>query len=151
MKKFYIMLGVWFISVIVIFIASGVYSKFPASDYDKLVVPYLKRIIPEISKWDPATTRELMVAEVAAAIPEDRFNRGIAMFSKLGKLQSMAEPEFEKVYHDQGTIVGKQTIVEYNTEAEYTNGEATINVKLLDKDGQFEIYRINFSSKVLAE
>jgi len=145
------MLGVWFVSVVVIIIASGVYSKFQSSDYDEVAVPYLKRIIPQISQWDPAATRALMVSEVSAAIPEEQFNQGIALFSKLGKLQSISEPEFEKVYRDQGTIIGKQTIVEYNTEAKYANGDATINVKLLDKDGQFAIYRINFSSKTLME
>jgi len=145
------MLGVWFVSVVVIIIASGVYSKFQSSDYDEVAVPYLKRIIPQISQWDPAATRALMVSEVSAAIPEEQFNQGIALFSKLGKLQSISEPEFEKVYRDQGTIIGKQTIVEYNTEAKYANGDATINMKLLDTEGHFEIYRINFSSKVLME
>jgi len=141
----------WFVAVIVIIIASGVYSKLQSLDYDEVAVPYLKSIIPQISEWDPEATRALMVAEVSAAIPEEQFNRGIALFSKLGELQSMSEPEFEKVYRDQGTIIGKQTIVEYNTEAKYANGDATINMKLLDTEGHFEIYRINFSSKVLME
>jgi len=150
-KKLYVMLAIWFTAIVVIIISTGVYSKLQSLDYDEVAVPYLKSIIPQISEWDPEATRALMVAEVSAAIPEEQFNRGIALFSRLGKLQSMSEPEFEKVYRDQGTIIGKQTIVEYNTEVKYANGDATINMKLLDKDGQFEIYRINFSSKVLME
>ncbi|MGW8311749.1 MAG: hypothetical protein ACWGOL_00800 [Desulfuromonadales bacterium] len=145
------MLVMWFVAVLVVILSARVYSKLQSLDYDEVAVPYLKSIIPQISQWDPEATRALMVAEVSAAIPDEQFNRGIAMFSRLGELQNMSDPEFEKVYRDQQTIIGKQTIVEYNTEAKYANGDATINVKLLDKDGHFEIYRINFSSEVLLQ
>jgi hypothetical protein len=145
------MLVMWFAAVLVIILSARVYSKLQSLDYDEVAVPYLMSIIPQISQWNPEATRALMVAEVSEAIPDEQFNRGIAMFSRLGELQSMSDPEFENVYRDQETIIGKQTIVEYNTEAKYANGDATINVKLLDKDGHFEIYRINFSSKVLLQ
>jgi DNA/RNA endonuclease YhcR with UshA esterase domain len=150
-KKFFVMLAIWFVAIIAIIIATWVYPKFQSGDYDELAIPYLKRIIPELSQWDPIATRALMVREVSASIPDEKFNRGMDLFSKLGTLQSLNEPKFEHVYRDQGTIIGKQTIVEYITEAKYANGDATINMKLLDRDGHFEIYHFNISSQTLQE
>ena len=151
MKKFFIMLAVWFVAITAIIIGSYVYPKFQSADYDDVAVPYLKKVIPELSQWDPAAARAFMVTEVSASIPEEKLVRGMATFSKLGALQSLAEPKFENVYRDQGTIIGKQTIVEYNTEAKYANGNATINMKLLDRGGYFEIYHFNISSQALIE
>lgn len=143
------MLAVWLLVIVAIIIGTWVYPTFQSADFDDAAVPYLKKIIPEISRWDPAATRALMVAEVSASIPEEQFAKGMATFSKLGALQSLAEPKFERVYRDQGTIIGKQTVVEYNTDATYANGDATINMKLVDRGGYFEIYYLNISSQAL--
>jgi hypothetical protein len=145
------MLAIWLVAILTIVAGSGVYDKYMSSDYDEAALPYIEKAVEGISTWDPATTRALMVAEVAANIPEEKFNRGMAWFSRLGELQSMAEPEFEKAYVDQETELGRHTILEYNTDAKYANGDATINIRLLDRDGHYEIYSFNFSSEALLE
>lgn len=145
------MVGAWLTLVLCIVAGVLVYVHLQAAQYDEAAIPYVRQVITEVSRWDPAVTRELMVAEVAAAIPQDKFERGMALFSRLGALQSMAEPEFEKVYPEEATVIGKQTIVEYNTEATYANDVATVNLKFMDRGGRFEIYRINFSSELLLE
>jgi hypothetical protein len=145
------MLGIWLVAIVTIIIGSGIYDKYLSSDYDEAALPYIEKAVTEISKWDPATTRELMVAEVAANIPEETFTKGMAWFSRLGTLQSMDEPEFKKAYVDQATELGKHTIVEYSTDARYANGDATINIKLLNRHGYYEIYSFNFSSEALIE
>jgi hypothetical protein len=63
----------------------------------------------------------------------------------------MDDPAFERAWEDQQTELGKQTVIEYNTEARYTNGEATINLKLVSRDDHYEIYSFNFSSQTLLE
>jgi len=150
-KIFFFMLAIWLVAILTIVAGSGVYDKYMSSDYDEAALPYIEKAVEGISTWDPATTRALMVAEVAANIPDEKFNRGMAWFSRLGELQSMAEPEFEKAYVDQETELGKYTILEYNTDAKYANGDATINIRLLDRDGHYEIYSFNFSSEALLE
>jgi hypothetical protein len=132
-------------------IGSGIYKKFLSNEYDRDVTPYVRQTIAEISKWDPTTTRSLMVTEVAAKIPTDKFTRAMAWFSKLGELKSMDEPKFEGAWEDQETELGKQTVIEYNTDAHYTNGEATINLKLVNRDGHYELYSFNFRSQALLE
>ena len=150
-KKFFFMVAFWLVSVLTIVVGSGIYKKFLSNDYDETVRPYVRHAITEISKWDPANTRALMAAEVAEKIPEDKFNRAMAWFSRLGELQSMDDPAFERSWEDLETELGKQTVIEYNTEARYTNGEATINLKLVSRNGHYELYSFNFSSQTLLE
>ncbi len=151
MNKFFFMLAIWLVAILTIIAGTGIYDKYLSSDYNKVAQPYIEEVIKGISTWDPATTRALMVPEVAASIPEERFTRAMAWFSRLGALQSMDEPEFEKAYVDQQTDMGTYTIIEYNTDAKYANGDATINIKLLDRAGHYEIYSFNFSSEALIE
>ncbi|MDT8443120.1 MAG: hypothetical protein RQ722_02415, partial [Desulfuromonadales bacterium] len=60
-------------------------------------------------------------------------------------------PKFDQIHQDQQTEIGKQTIVVYDIDAKYTNGDAVINLKLLDKGGSLEIYRFDFRSEILIE
>jgi len=150
-KKFFFMLAIWLVAILTIIVGSGIHDKYLSSDYDDAARPYIEKAVTQISTWDPDSTRALMVPEIAANIPEEKFTRGMAWFSRLGALKSMDEPEFEKAYVDQKTELGNQTIIEYNTDAKYANGDATINIKLLDRDGHYEIYSFNFSSETLIE
>ncbi len=90
-----------------------------------------------------------MAAEVTTNISEKKFDQAMIWFSKLGVLQSVDEPEFVDVHVGNQEDVGVQTIVEYNIDAQYENGDATINLKLLDRDGSFEIYNFHFSAEAL--
>jgi hypothetical protein len=92
-----------------------------------------------------------MVPEVSADISEDKFAQTMVWFSKLGALQSMEEPEFQEVDTGGKTVIGMQTIVEYEVDAKYENGDALLNIKLLDRNGSFELYSFNLSSEVLLE
>jgi len=92
-----------------------------------------------------------MAPEVSATIPEENFTQATILFSRLGALQSMDNPKFEDVHTGAQATLGDQTIVEYNVDARYENGDATINLKLLERNGSFEIYSFNFSSESLLE
>lgn len=151
LKKFFILLVLWLVTIVAVFAGSVIYDKYTASEYDAIATPYLKSIIPEISKWDPVTTKGLMAPEVSATIPDENFAQAMTLFSRLGAFQSMEEANFEELHQDQETSIGKQTIVEYNIDAKYEHGDAVINLKLLLRDGVFQIYRFNFSSAILTE
>lgn len=150
LRKFFILLITWLVTIIVIIVGSELYDQHKASEYDDSAVPYIKEvIIPELSKWDPATTKTLMASEVTADISEEKFNHAMTWFSKLGALQSVGDPKFVDVHIGNQADVGVQTIVEYNIDVQYAGGDATINLKLLARDGSFEIYNFNFSSEAL--
>ena len=44
---------------------------------------------------------------------------------------------------------GNQTILVYETDATYENDDAMITLQLLERNGTFEVFRFNFSSKIL--
>ena len=149
LRKFFILLITWLVTIIVIFVGSALYDQHKSSEYDDSAVPYIKGIIPELSKWDSATTKALMASEVTATISDEKFGQAMTWFSKLGSLQSVDDPKFVDVHIGHQADVGVQTIIEYNIDAQYAGGDATINLKLLARDGSFEIYNFNFSSEAL--
>jgi len=151
LKTFFILIIVWFITIAVVIISPFVYDRYQATKFTDTAVPYVKQIIPIVSKWDPVAIRELMVAEVSATISDDKFAQTMVWFSKLGALQSMAEPDFQAVDSGGMTVIGMQTIVEYEVDAKYGNGDALLNIKLLERDGLFELYSFNLSSEVLLD
>jgi hypothetical protein len=149
LKKFFFMLVAWLVVIIGVIGGSALYDRYKTSEYDDRAVPYIKEVLPEISKWEPATTKALMTPEVAATIPEEQFAQAMTLFSKLGTLQRIDDPKFLDVHTGEQAEVGDQTIVEYDVDAEYANGDATINLKLLVRNDLFEIYNFNFSSETL--
>jgi hypothetical protein len=151
MKKFFILMALWFVTIMAVFAGSVIYDRYKTSEYDVIAEPYIERIIPEISKWDPVATKQLMAAEISSDIPDENFAQVMTLFSRLGAFQSMGKARFKELSEDQETDMGKQTLVEYNVETKYENGDAVVNLKLLLRNGTFEIYRFNFSSKILSE
>ncbi|MCK4508863.1 MAG: hypothetical protein KAU27_09990 [Desulfuromonadales bacterium] len=151
LRTFFILLIIWFVTITTVIIGSIVYDRYQASEYSDTAVPYVEKIIPIVSTWEPKAIRELMVPEVSAEISEDKFAQTMALFSKLGALQSMEEPQFEDVDTGGKTVIGMQTILEYKIDAQYENGEALLNIKLLSRDGVFELYSFNVGSEVLLD
>jgi hypothetical protein len=137
LKKFFFMLGTWFVVIIAVIGGSILYDRYKTSEFD------------EISQWNPTKTKALMASEVAATITEEKFAQAMDLFSRLGQLQSVEEPKFIEVHSGKQGDIGDQTIVEYEIDAKYATGDATINLKLLFRDGLFEIYNFNFSSEAL--
>lgn len=143
------MLATWLVVIVGVIGGSALYDRYKTSEYDATAEPYIKAVVPEISQWDPATTKALMASEVAATISEEKFAQAMNLFSRLGSLQSIDDPKFVDVHTGKQGDLGEQTIVEYDVDAGYANGDATINLKLLYRDGLFEIYNFNFSSETL--
>ena len=149
MKKYFVLIALWVVSIAAAVGGLEIYRSYQGSEFDKTAIPYIRQVIPEISKWDPETARALMNPDISATIPDEKFSRAMRFFSKLGALQSIDEPEFEEAHVDQETDIGKQTIVEYKVGAQYENDEAMIFLQLVEKGDSFEIYRFNFSSELL--
>ena len=148
--KIFVMLMIgWFVAMVSIVIGVYAYKNQQAAEYDKLAVPYIKQVIPKLSQWDPATTRQLMAPEVLEGISEELFTGVINVFSKLGQLQSIEEPKFKKAYTAEETKI--DTVVAYTTDAKYENGDATIAIQLLIRDGSLSVFRFDFKYDIQNE
>ena len=149
MKKYFVLIALWAVSIATAIGGLEIYRSYQGSEFDQTAIPYIKSVIPELSKWEPATAKALMTPDIAATIPEEKFARAMHLFSKLGTLQSLDKPVFRQAHIDQETDIGKQTIVEYQVDAQYQNDEAEIFLTLVKKGDSFEIYRFNFSAEIL--
>lgn len=149
LKVFVILIVCWFIAMVSVVAGVYIYKHKQASEYDEFAVPYIKKVIPVLSQWDPETTRQLMAPEALDGISEEMFTQVIAVFSKMGELQSIEEPSFQKAYSEEETEI--DPVVAYSIDAKYANGEAVIAIQLLVRDGSFEVFRFNLSSNTLTE
>ncbi len=148
--KIFVMLMVcWFIAMVSVVVGVYVYKHKQAAEYDALAVPYIKQVIPELSQWNPDTTRQLMAPEALEGISEEMFVEVIRVFSKMGSLETVGEPEFKKAYTAEETKI--DTVVAYTTTAKYEYGDAKIAIQLLVRDGSLEVFRFNLSSETLSE
>ncbi len=150
MKKFFIMIGVWLVAMISLIVGFHLNERSKAGEYDDTVIPYLNRIVPEISRWDLETTRGFMAEEALQNISDEQYAQIIVLFSKVGELQSFEEPEFEKT-HTAELPSGSKTVVSYKVEAKYANGDARLNFKLIEDSGSYKVYLFNLSSEALGE
>lgn len=145
------MLAAWLVVILGVIGGSALYDRYKTSEYDASAETYIKDVIPAISQWDPAATKALMASEVAETISAEQFAQTMNLFSRLGSLQSMNEPQFIDVHNGTQGALGELTIVEYDVDAEYANGDATINLKLLFREDLFEIYNFNIRSETLGK
>lgn len=148
MKKFFIMLAVWAIAIAATLIASHMHKQGLGEKYDVTAIPYLEEIVPKLSQWDPVVTKKLMTVDIFEDIPEDKFNAILVMFSSLGTLKEIKAIEFDNLQKDRTTKGGVKNIVEYTVGASYEKGEAELEVKLVDLDGEYEIYHFTVASEV---
>lgn len=151
LRKYLALIAFWACSMLIIIGGSIYYKMHQGAEYDVVAVPYIEKMVPILSQWDPATTRELMVPEIVAEIPEDKFVRGMTFFSQLGALQELDKPEFVKAFKEEETDIGIQTIIEYDVDAVYQNGDAEINLKLMKQGDSYQLYRFNFSAEALMQ
>lgn len=126
------------------------FSGQQAIEYEKTAVPYMNRVIPELSKWDPEIARKYMSTEFLQKVSPERFNLIIKTLSKIGSLQDMDKPKFEEIYAGKTPKGVDRTIISYTVNAKYSTGDAIITMSLLEQNGILEVYRFNVQSEALA-
>jgi len=125
------------------------YSGQKEIQYVDTAVPYVKQVIPELSKWDPVVAKQYMATAFMEKTSEENFARIINALSRIGALQEMAEPSFEEIYSGNTPGGELQTIISYTVKARYETGDAKITLALLDLGGEFKVYRFNVESEAL--
>ena len=121
------------------------YSDQKEAQYEMTAVPFIEKVIPEISKWDPEITKSYMSAKAREKNSVEVFNQTLMALSNLGTLQEMAAPKFEEIYTS-----NTQTILSYTVDTKYSKGDAIFTLSLLDQDGVLEINSFNIQSEALA-
>lgn len=149
-KTFALFIAIWLVVMIAVFAGSAIYNNYKGQQYRDTAVPYLLKIIPELSQWNPQQIKGLMADEALKNIPDDNFLTMVNFFSRLGELQRVDTPVFEKTDTRLTAKGTTQKIVEYSVETVYENGDALLNIRLIDLDGSFAIYHFSFGSAALS-
>jgi len=150
LKKFIAMMAVWLVVIIAIFAGSHLYKLYQGSQYEATAVPYLNRVVPVLAEWDAEKTRALMAPEAVEIIPEESFTRIMTLFSRLGTLQSTAEPHFDEIADNGLEGDARRIFLTYRVAAQFSNGSGMFKIQLVDKGGELAIYNFNLSSDVLS-
>ncbi len=137
--------------IFLFFALIGLWTWKVQSDYESTAVPYLEAVVPEITTWDPDILWAHFDEQVKGTIDRDEYVKVIKYLSTLGSLESLGHPEFRQATSSAAIRAGTNTFVFYQIPAEFENGDATINVTLIDRDGDFSISNFNIDSMAFAE
>ena len=151
MKKFFAIVGLILVVVIVVIGGIKYKSAQEAAQYETTAVPYIKMVVPELSTWDPQIIKSYMPVESLESTPEERIIRIVAYLSRLGALKSLAEPEFQRLYTYAPVGEIKKKVVTYEVAAVYENGDASITISLLDTTDSFKVYKFDINSLALKD
>ena len=150
-KKFLKWLGIAILVVVVLIAGIYIWVSFTASKYNETAIPYIEKVMPELSKWDVSVAKQYMSPEALQSVSDEDFGKLMKFLSKIGSLKSIEEPQFQKVNSSVTAGTGTLTTVIYAFTAHYENGDATITLRLKPVDSGYEIYYFNVNSMVLAE
>lgn len=148
MKKFIIYVLFVFVCGFTIFFT---YRHMQASRYEATAIPYIEKVLPQISTWDPVKVREYLAPEILMSVTTAELNALLASLSRIGELISIEEINFKNITSGENITSGKESLVTYELKAMYSSGEAVVTVSLLDKGGAFDLYHFNFQSQALAQ
>lgn len=125
------------------------YGSVQSAEYDGTVVPYIQKVLPEISTWDPDVVKQYLAPEVSKTVSPENLKNILAELSKIGELQSIEKMKFKKKSTGGEGDIAQQPVVTYTVIAQYSTGETTVTISLLDRGGSYEVHHFNFESGAL--
>jgi len=128
-----------------------VYNYMQSSAYEATAIPYIKTVLPQISTWDSVKVRESMAPEVLERVTDTDLNALMQSLSKVGTLTSIDSIKFKNKASGENITRGKQPLVTYELETQYSSGAVNVTLTLLDRGDSFDLYHFNFQSEALAQ
>ena len=125
------------------------YESVQSAEYAGTAVPYIQQVLPEISTWDPEIVKQHLAPEILKTVSAENLKNILAELSKIGELQSIGKMKFKKKSTGGEGDMAQQPVITYVVDAQYSTGEATVTISLLDKGGSFEVQHFNFESGAL--
>jgi hypothetical protein len=134
--------------IIILLVVLGIaglfgYVKYQQSTYALTAVPFIKEVIPKITRWDPNEIKPYLSPEALSATSDADLTKMFSWFAKLGALKTVGEPVFQNVF------AGSQKIITYSVPTTFEAGEALIVFRLVDLGTEFKILSFNINSKAL--
>lgn len=150
-KKVLIVIGSFFLVLIITFICIGIWFAHSSSKYTEVAKPYLEINIPAAVSWDFEQLRPLLTPEALEAFETDRGQKIYKMFSKLGPLQSLEEPRFLGSKTGATTKNGTFDIINFTILGHFEAGDAQVAVTLATSGDSYLIHYIHINSDAFLE
>jgi len=125
------------------------YGYYQSSQYDGTVIPYIQKVLPELSTWDPEIVKQYMAPEVLSTITAEDLKYTMERLAQIGELQSIDKMKFKKKATGKAGDLVQQPVITYTVNAQYSTGKATVTIALLDKGGVYQIYHFKFGTEAL--
>ena len=142
-------IGLVVLLLIIVIAGLAIWSSYKSTAYENTAVPYIKKVIPEISKWNAELMKTYMASETLKDVTTEDFSKMVNIFSKMGKLISIEEPVFKNTSYFNTVRNGSVAQVTYTVLGKYENGDAKITITLNEQGKTFKIYRFNLDSMAL--
>ncbi len=147
MKKFIIYVVFVFV---VAFSGYFIYGYMQSAKYDGTAIPYIEKVLPELSSWDVDRVSQCMAPEVLATISPENLVELLKSLSQIGTFQSISEATFKNKAVGANVKYADAPVITYDIETRYSSGPVTVTLSLLDRDGKYQVYYFNFQSQALA-
>ncbi len=152
MKKILAILGFVVFAIFTVFASDWGYTYYKSSQYKETALPYVEMVIPEISKWDTEIIKQHMPPESLQNTSDEKIKGIVLHLSRLGDLEKFEKPEFSKIYSVGKAEEDQRNIVSYTVEADYENGDATIDISVLEgQEKSFHVHNFMINSSALSE
>jgi hypothetical protein len=148
MKKFLIVLGSIFLTIIVLGAIGIAFVAVRGSALDKESKAYADSAIPAVvTTWSEKELLDRASPEFKKAITLDQLDRLFRAFATLGHLQN-CEPANGQALMSATTQNGKTISAQYTAKATFEKGEATIKLGLIKHGDQWQILGFHVDSPV---
>ncbi|MDQ6630560.1 MAG: hypothetical protein M3Y82_02245 [Verrucomicrobiota bacterium] len=149
MKKFFIVLGLIFFTVIVIGAIGIGFIAYRGNALDKESKAYADSAIPTIvTGWNENELLARASSEFKQAVTTDQLDRLFRWVSGLGQLQK-CDPAQGHALMSATTQAGKMISAKYTARATFQKGEATIKLGLIKHGNQWQILSFYVASPAL--
>jgi hypothetical protein len=150
MKKFFIVLGLIFLALIVLGAIGIGFVAVRGNALDKESKAYADTAIPAvITTWSEKELLDRASPELKKAVTTDKMDRMFRWFATLGSLQK-CEPAEGQAVMSVTPQTGKMVSAQYTAKAKFEKAEATIKLGLIKHDDQWQILSFYVDSPALA-
>ncbi len=150
-KKLLKIIGSFFLVLIVIFIAVGIWFAINSSKYTEIAQPYLQENMPVAVSWDFEQFKPLLTPEALKEFQTDRGQKIYKVFSKLGTLKSFDDPQFISANAGVSVGAGAYDVVTFSMQGHFQAGDALVTITLAETNNSYLIHHISINSDVFLE
>ena len=147
LKRSFIFVLLLIAGVVIYAIWFGVNAK----RYDDSALPYLDRILPQVTSWNYAQLQPLLSPQARAEFETEKGQQSFRLFSRVGALQSYEKPQYVANRSSTSEGLGDINLVSYSVLALFDTGPATIKISLASDGEQYYLHHLRINSAVFKE